>query len=97
MLVRITSDAPWLSRDLAGSLRASLERWKQFENANGDCATVKVDAGRYMSDDAPASVSAQVYRERMERGKAVIRAIAENKVFVGWEKAMRATARRATE
>ncbi|KZV76529.1 hypothetical protein PENSPDRAFT_747704 [Peniophora sp. CONT] len=97
VLTRMTRGAPWLGRDLNSTFRALLNRWKEFENASGDYTLVKVDAGRYMSDKSPSSIGSQVYRERMERGRMFICAVAEKDAFVGCEVATRATARRAAE
>ena len=44
-----------------------------------------VDSANYMSEDPPASIGNTVYGERMERGKEVIQAIAEEQAFVGCE------------
>lgn len=95
VLTALTTIAPWLSRNIVGSFHAVIGRWGQFIAANGDCLSLKVDGGHYMSDGPPSSIGTLVYQERMERGKDVMQAAVEEDALVGSEQAAQIVAKRA--
>ncbi|VDC05717.1 unnamed protein product [Peniophora sp. CBMAI 1063] len=85
LLSGITSAAPAIGKQMVGKFHAVLTRWKRFEASNGDCSAIKADPGCFMSDGPPSSIEPEVYQERIERGKKVIRALAKEKAFIGCE------------